>query len=96
MYRSQPKIIGQFCAIFVCCGDILVFENCEFYNVCYQIEYVQVKTTNPKKYCVRPNTGVLLPRSTCDIIGYYDFFCCFSQSFYLCLVAEEIVNRYGI
>ncbi|XP_074268827.1 vesicle-associated protein 1-1-like [Silene latifolia] len=27
----------------------------------------KVKTTNPKKYCVRPNTGVVLPRSTCDI-----------------------------
>ncbi|KAL5563834.1 hypothetical protein UlMin_033581 [Ulmus minor] len=27
-----------------------------------------VKTTNPKKYCVRPNTGVILPRSTCDVI----------------------------
>ncbi|CAI9755349.1 unnamed protein product [Fraxinus pennsylvanica] len=26
-----------------------------------------VKTTNPKKYCVRPNTGIVLPRSTCDI-----------------------------
>ncbi|KAA3475842.1 vesicle-associated protein 1-2-like [Gossypium australe] len=29
----------------------------------------KVKTTNPKKYCVRPNTGVVLPRSTCDVIG---------------------------
>ncbi|KAJ0799135.1 putative major sperm protein (MSP) [Helianthus annuus] len=29
----------------------------------------KVKTTNPKKYCVRPNTGVVLPRSTCEIIG---------------------------
>ncbi|MED6150375.1 Vesicle-associated protein 1-2 [Stylosanthes scabra] len=28
----------------------------------------KVKTTNPKKYCVRPNTGVVLPRTTCDII----------------------------
>ncbi|KAI7730230.1 hypothetical protein M8C21_023067 [Ambrosia artemisiifolia] len=28
----------------------------------------KVKTTNPKKYCVRPNTGVVLPRSTCQII----------------------------
>ncbi|KAF2315388.1 hypothetical protein GH714_039092 [Hevea brasiliensis] len=27
-----------------------------------------VKTTNPKKYCVRPNTGVVSPRSTCDVI----------------------------
>ncbi|KAL5728299.1 Vesicle-associated protein 1-2 [Ranunculus cassubicifolius] len=26
----------------------------------------KVKTTNPKKYCVRPNTGVVLPRSTSD------------------------------
>ncbi|KAF5194404.1 Vesicle-associated protein 1-1 [Thalictrum thalictroides] len=32
-------------------------------------EYVafKVKTTNPKKYCVRPNTGVVLPGATCDV-----------------------------
>lgn len=31
-------------------------------------EYVafKVKTTSPKRYCVRPNTGVIQPRSTCD------------------------------
>ncbi|ONK59014.1 uncharacterized protein A4U43_C08F2080 [Asparagus officinalis] len=28
----------------------------------------KVKTTSPKKYCVRPNTGIVLPRSTCDVI----------------------------
>ncbi|XP_051136991.1 vesicle-associated protein 1-1-like [Andrographis paniculata] len=28
----------------------------------------KVKTTNPKNYCVRPNTGIVLPRSTCDIV----------------------------
>ncbi|KAL5554259.1 hypothetical protein UlMin_041660 [Ulmus minor] len=28
----------------------------------------KVKTTNPKKYCVHPNTRVVLPRSTCDVI----------------------------
>ncbi|XP_022996410.1 vesicle-associated protein 1-2-like [Cucurbita maxima] len=28
----------------------------------------KVKTTNPKKYCVRPNTGVVSPGSTCDVI----------------------------
>ncbi|XP_011622139.1 vesicle-associated protein 1-1 [Amborella trichopoda] len=27
----------------------------------------KVKTTNPKKYCVRPNTGIVLPKSTCDV-----------------------------
>lgn len=34
----------------------------------------KVKTTNPKKYCVRPNTGIVLPRSTCDVIGIHIFF----------------------
>ncbi|KAL8114431.1 vesicle-associated protein 1-2-like [Apium graveolens] len=28
----------------------------------------KVKTTNPKKYCVRPNTGVVSPGSMCDIM----------------------------
>lgn len=28
----------------------------------------KVKTTNPKKYCVRPNTGIILPHSTCDVV----------------------------
>ncbi|XP_062174946.1 vesicle-associated protein 1-2-like [Alnus glutinosa] len=33
----------------------------------YRVAF-KVKTTNPKKYCVRPNTGIVLPRSTCDVI----------------------------
>lgn len=28
----------------------------------------KVKTTSPKKYCVRPNTGVVLPQSSIDVI----------------------------
>ncbi|KAH7577764.1 hypothetical protein ACOSP7_001212 [Xanthoceras sorbifolium] len=28
----------------------------------------KVKTTNPKKYCVRPNTGVVLPGSSCNVM----------------------------
>ncbi|KAA8520491.1 hypothetical protein F0562_014747 [Nyssa sinensis] len=27
----------------------------------------KVKTTNPKKYCVRPNTGIVLPGSACNV-----------------------------
>ncbi|KFK30594.1 hypothetical protein AALP_AA6G001900 [Arabis alpina] len=27
----------------------------------------KVKTTNPRKYCVRPNTGVVLPGDSCDV-----------------------------
>ncbi|XP_049382296.1 vesicle-associated protein 1-1-like [Solanum stenotomum] len=26
----------------------------------------KVKTTSPKKYCVRPNTGIIKPRASCD------------------------------
>lgn len=28
----------------------------------------KVKTTSPKKYCVRPNTGIVAPKSVCDFI----------------------------
>ncbi|KAK1423675.1 hypothetical protein QVD17_18982 [Tagetes erecta] len=28
----------------------------------------KIKTTNPKKYCVRPNTGVIDPNALCDFI----------------------------
>jgi len=31
---------------------------------------LQVKTTNPRKYSVRPKIGVVLPMSTCDIKGF--------------------------
>ncbi|KAG0453200.1 hypothetical protein HPP92_025588 [Vanilla planifolia] len=33
-------------------------------------EYVafKIKTTNPKKYSVRPNTGIVLPSSTCEVL----------------------------
>ncbi|XP_064961603.1 vesicle-associated protein 1-3-like isoform X2 [Musa acuminata AAA Group] len=27
----------------------------------------KVKTTNPKKYCVRPNAGIISPKSSCDV-----------------------------
>nr|XP_029119958.1 vesicle-associated protein 1-3 isoform X2 [Elaeis guineensis] len=27
----------------------------------------KVKTTNPKKYCVRPNMGIILPHMTCSV-----------------------------
>uniref|UniRef100_A0A0E0PC08 MSP domain-containing protein n=1 Tax=Oryza rufipogon TaxID=4529 RepID=A0A0E0PC08_ORYRU len=33
----------------------------------------KVKTTSPKKYCVRPNSGIVPPRSTSDVIGYAQF-----------------------
>ncbi|CAD5195343.1 unnamed protein product [Musa acuminata subsp. malaccensis] len=32
------------------------------------VAFKVVKTTSPKKYCVRPNAGIVLPRSTCDLI----------------------------
>ncbi|KAG8382423.1 hypothetical protein BUALT_Bualt05G0075700 [Buddleja alternifolia] len=39
-------------------------------GVCRRLdsEDSSVKTTDPKKYCVQPNFGIVLPRSTCDVI----------------------------
>ena len=28
-----------------------------------------IHTTNQKQYVVRPNIGIVLPRSTCDVTG---------------------------
>ncbi|GJN16801.1 hypothetical protein PR202_gb03822 [Eleusine coracana subsp. coracana] len=43
-------------------------SSCTVHLVNKSNEYVafKVKTTSPKRYCVRPNTGVILPRKTCD------------------------------
>ncbi|KAG8370056.1 hypothetical protein BUALT_Bualt14G0077900 [Buddleja alternifolia] len=35
-------------------------------NVTDQYVAFKVKTTSPKKYCVRPNVGIIKPKSTCD------------------------------
>ncbi|CAM8899489.1 hypothetical protein QQ045_010442 [Rhodiola kirilowii] len=50
------------------------FEEKKQSSCCMQLtnktdEYVafKVKTTNPKKYCVRPNAGIVLPGSTCNV-----------------------------
>ncbi|KAF3319731.1 vesicle-associated protein 1-3-like protein [Carex littledalei] len=39
----------------------------QFTNKSDQFVAFKVKTTNPKQYCVRPNIGVVQPRSTCDV-----------------------------
>ncbi|KAF9607444.1 hypothetical protein IFM89_035582 [Coptis chinensis] len=41
----------------------------QLYNKCDQYIAFKVKTTSPKKYCVRPNTGIIHPKSTCDFTG---------------------------
>ncbi|KAI4301864.1 hypothetical protein L6164_035102 [Bauhinia variegata] len=37
-------------------------------NNTYQYVAFKVKTTSPKKYSVRPNVGVLMPKSSCEFI----------------------------
>ncbi|KAF2298563.1 hypothetical protein GH714_024123 [Hevea brasiliensis] len=37
-------------------------------NSTYDNVAFKVKTTSPKKYCVRPNVGIILPKSTCEFI----------------------------
>lgn len=36
-------------------------------NTSTQVVAFKVKTTNPRKYCVRPNTGVVLPGDSCNV-----------------------------
>ncbi|KAI3693930.1 hypothetical protein L1987_76886 [Smallanthus sonchifolius] len=44
-------------------------NSCSFQltNITDQDIAFKVKTTDPKKYCVRPNTGIILPRSVCGV-----------------------------
>ncbi|KAH9329726.1 hypothetical protein KI387_001834, partial [Taxus chinensis] len=41
--------------------SLQLFNNSDHYVV------FKVKTTSPKKYCVRPNTGIVLPKSSCGV-----------------------------
>ncbi|CAL5030810.1 unnamed protein product [Urochloa decumbens] len=43
----------------------------------------KVKTTSPKKYCVRPNSGIVPPRSTSDVIGNSNLISFPASSFYM-------------
>ncbi|MFS8030612.1 putative major sperm protein (MSP) [Helianthus anomalus] len=48
----------------ICHGVILTFY------VIYTTFFVkQVKTTSPKRFCVRPNSGIISPKSACDFTG---------------------------
>ena len=65
---------GQSCSIQGDDESLYDFKKKKIYCVCFLgftfcVCVFQVKTTNPKKYCVRPNTGVVLPRSTCEVLG---------------------------
>lgn len=31
--------------------------------------YFKIKTTAPKRYCVRPNSGLIKPKEICEIAG---------------------------
>lgn len=36
--------------------------------------YFKIKTTAPKRYCVRPNSGALKPKEKTEIAGNINFF----------------------
>lgn len=62
--------LSFWCSRFFPLQFLCVLETCNF-DLGVHFMVLQVKTTNPKKYCVRPNTGVVMPRSTCDVIGFF-------------------------
>ncbi|KAE9451614.1 hypothetical protein C3L33_16486, partial [Rhododendron williamsianum] len=66
---SRGGLINELCnlkALFMIVGRY--FLNYWLNGLQIRIAGYQVKTTNPKKYSVRPNNGVVLPRSTCNVI----------------------------
>ena len=46
----------------------LTRQEKHIYNLLF---YWQVKTTSPKKYCVRPNLGIIKPKERCDFTGIF-------------------------
>ncbi|GMP56736.1 hypothetical protein CsSME_00021111 [Camellia sinensis var. sinensis] len=40
----------------------------QLHNISDQYVAFKVKTTSPKKYCVRPNVGIIKPKSKCDFM----------------------------
>ncbi|XLR19708.1 hypothetical protein S83_047620, partial [Arachis hypogaea] len=48
-------------------------SSCLVHIVNKSDQYVtfKVKTTSPKKYCVRPNLGIIKPKETCDFTAVY-------------------------
>ncbi|CAM8998919.1 unnamed protein product [Rhodiola kirilowii] len=41
-------------------------DSIQLFNNSDQYVAFKVKTTSPKKYCVRPNIGIIKPIPTCD------------------------------
>jgi hypothetical protein len=70
MFKDHPLFAYIVCFVkmgtYICTTDQSANSN-------LLTEICQLKTTSPKKYCVRPNVGVILPRSSRDFIGN----CCF-------------------
>ncbi|CAM8908459.1 unnamed protein product [Rhodiola kirilowii] len=50
-------------------------DSIQLFNNSDQYVAFKVKTTSPKKYCVRPNIGISKPKSTCDFTGKFPVPC---------------------
>ena len=46
---------------------------------------MRVKTTSPKKYCVQPNVGIIMPKSIYDFTGKEIFLYINVLGLYICL-----------
>ncbi|XP_071446649.1 vesicle-associated membrane protein-associated protein B [Hetaerina americana] len=57
--QNELKFVGPFCSPVT---SFMKLINPSDQRVCFKI-----KTTAPKKYCVRPNSGILDPKSSVDI-----------------------------
>ena len=56
----------------------MTLKNPSDRKVCFKI-----KTTAPKRYCVKPNSGVIDPRETVQIAGNYQIIYCNKPDIYI-------------
>lgn len=89
--------LSFWCSRFFPLQFLCVLETCNF-DLGVHFMVLQVKTTNPKKYCVRPNTGVVMPRSTCDVIGFFFslYISIFPPSFTIYSPPNQVKDRFSL
>jgi hypothetical protein len=68
MWSIFTSVCNLFC---VCCGTVelkkQISSSLRLINSSDSYVAFKVKTTSPKKYCVRPNNGIVLPQSSADV-----------------------------
>lgn len=70
MFYNVKKFLGPF--------NSMVSSYLKLHNPTDNVVLFKIKTTAPKKYCVRPNSGVIDPKGQMMVQGEFEFYNLFS------------------